>query len=231
MKILIIEDDVKLSSTLENALRLEGYETECCADGETGLYYFQSNSSDFVILDWMLPEKSGPEILRIARKAGIMTPVLMLTAMGSVTNKVQGLDAGADDYLSKPFDMRELLARIRAHIRRPAPIENNEELLFGDLQYEPTSLKLTGPLKQVEVSKTLGLLLELFMKNGDTCLPRRTIFARVWGVDSDVEESIIENYVGFLRRRFKSIGSAAQIKTVRGVGYALSQEGTDADKI
>lgn len=225
MKILIIEDDVKLSRTLENALKLEGYETECCTDGETGLYYLKANSCDLVILDWMLPEKSGPEILKLARKAGVMTPVLMLTALGSINDKVQGLDAGADDYLSKPFDMRELLARIRAQIRRPAPIESTEELVFGDLKYVPSSLTLTGPDKQVELSKTLGAMLELFIKSGNNCLSRQTIFARVWGVGSDALESIIENYVGFLRRRLNSIGSAVQIKTVRGIGYSLFWEG------
>lgn len=224
MKILIIEDDIKLSQTLQNALQLEGYETESCSDGDTGLYLLRSNSSDFVILDWMLPEKSGPEIIKIARSEGIMTPVLMLTALSSIANKVQGLDSGADDYLSKPFDMRELLARVRAHIRRPAPIESCEELLFHDLRYTPSLLTLKGPNKQVEISRTLGALLELLMRNGGLSLSRQTIFARVWGMESDVEESIIENYIGFLRRRLHAIGSTAQIKTIRGVGYSLSLE-------
>lgn len=221
MKILIIEDDLSLQYALENAFRLEGYQTISCSDGDTGLYYIKENSCDLVILDWMLPEKTGPEILLEARGAGIMTPVLLLTALDSVNNKIEGLDCGADDYLSKPFDMRELLARVRAHMRRPTTIEYIENISFGDLSYDNTSLKLTGPQNTIEVTKRLGDLIELFLRNGNTAISRNTIFARIWGLDSEVENSIIESYISFFRRRLKHIGSSCIIKTIRGVGYSI----------
>lgn len=228
LKVLIIEDDIKLNKTLENALKMEGYEVESCFDGETGLYYFKANSSDLVILDWMLPEKSGLEILKIARDSGIMTPVLMLTALSSINNKVQGFDAGADDYLAKPFDMRELLARVKANIRRPITIESNGEIVFGDLTYQPMSLLLKCGSKEVVVSKHLGAMIELFIKSGNFTIARQTIFARVWGMESNVEEAIIESYVSFFRRRLRFINSTVQVKTIRGIGYALNGGQADA---
>lgn len=221
MKILIIEDDLSLQFALENAFRLEGYEVISCSDGDTGLYYIKENSCDFVILDWMLPEKTGPEILQEARTAGIMTPILLLTALDSISNKIEGLDCGADDYLTKPFDMRELLARVRAHMRRPVPLEFIEHISFGDLSYDNTSLKLTGPKSTIDVSKRLGDLIELFLKNGNTSLSRNTIFARIWGLDSDVDYAIIESYISFFRRRLIHLDSECSIKTIRGIGYSI----------
>lgn len=221
MKILIVEDDLSLQFALENALQLEGYQTITCSDGDTGLYYIKENSCDLVILDWMLPEKTGPEILIEARSAGIMTPIILLTALDSINNKINGLDCGADDYISKPFDMRELFARVRAHIRRPANIELLDSISFGDLSYENNFLKLTGPNSTIEVSKRLGDMIELFLRNGNTSISRNTIFARIWGLESEVDNSIIESYISFFRRRLKHIGSNCTIKTIRGVGYSL----------
>lgn len=225
MKILIVEDDTKLLYNLKQALEIEGYDTICCASGDEGLYYIKENSCDLVILDWMLPEISGIEILQEIRGLQIMTPVILLTALTSVGNKVTALDCGADDYLSKPFDMRELLARVRANIRRPSVIENNAILFFGDLKYDTLSLKLTCNETTIDISKTLGALLELFIKSGTTPVTRHTIFARVWGVDSDVDYSIIDNYIGFLRRRLKHLKSSVKISTIRGVGYSFEYNG------
>lgn len=221
MKILIIEDDSSLQYALKNALELEGYETITCSDGDTGLYYIKENACDLVLLDWMLPQKTGPEILRAARVHGIMTPILLLTALDTISCKIEGLDCGADDYLSKPFDMRELLARVRAHMRRPTTTEYTQNITFSDLSYDSTTLTLVGPANTIEVSKKLGDLIELFLRNGDTSLSRNTIFARIWGLDSEVENAIIESYISFFRRRLKHTGSSCTIKTIRGIGYSL----------
>ena len=197
MNLLVIEDDRKLNQMLCEILEKEGYTVKACTDGEEGAYYLQQNAYDLALVDWMLPGESGPDILRESRRKGIMTPVVMLTALTAVENKVTCLDAGADDYLGKPFDSRELLARVRANLRRQAPIE---ELVV------------------------LGLMIELFMKSKGQALARATLFARVWGADADVEEAILDNYIGFFRRRLAQIHSKMSLRTVRGVGYALVEE-------
>lgn len=223
MTILIVEDDEILRYNLENAFTLEGYKTMSCADGDTGLFYIKENVCDLILLDWMLPGKNAPEILRQARTSGIMTPVLLLTALSSIGNKVEGLDCGADDYLSKPFDMRELLARVRALIRRPAPIEPLKDLALGDITLDMSVLLLTGPKCSVAIPKRLGELIELFLQNGGGTLSRHTIFARVWGLESDVENGIIESYISYFRRRLNHVGSNMKIHTIRGVGYSLCE--------
>lgn len=184
MNLLVIEDDRKLNRMLCEILEKEGYTVKACTDGEEGAYYLQQNAYDLALVDWMLPGESGPDILRESRRKGIMTPVVMLTALTAVENKVTCLDAGADDYLGKPFDSRE----------------------------------------EIAVSKKLGLMIELFMKSKGQALARATLFARVWGADADVEEAILDNYIGFFRRRLAQIHSKMSLRTVRGVGYALVEE-------
>lgn len=169
----------------------------------------------------MLPKIDGLSVLKMARKAKITTPVLMLTAMNAIGDRVDGLDAGADDYLVKPFDMRELLARVRALVRRPAAIEDMDVLGLGDISYMPSTCVLSGPKGEEHLSKRLSSLLILFMRNTTTTLSRSTIFNRIWGPDADVDENILDTYIGLLRRRLKKIGSTVQIKTNRGVGYSI----------
>ena len=206
MNLLVIEDDRKLNRMLCEILEKEGYTVKACTDGEEGAYYLQQNAYDLALVDWMLPGESGPDILRESRRKGIMTPVVMLTALTAVENKVTCLDAGADDYLGKPFDSRELLARVRANLRRQAPIEELVVLRYGDLVYDTKALLLACGREEIAVSKKLGL------------------FARVWGADADVEEAILDNYIGFFRRRLAQIHSKMSLRTVRGVGYALVEE-------
>mgnify|MGYP003038022655 FL=1 len=142
MNLLVIEDDRKLNRMLCEILEKEGYTVKACTDGEEGAYYLQQNAYDLALVDWMLPGESGPDILRESRRKGIMTPVVMLTALTAVENKVTCLDAGADDYLGKPFDSRELLARVRANLRRQTPIEELVVLRYGDLVYDTKALLL-----------------------------------------------------------------------------------------
>lgn len=181
MNLLVIEDDRKLNRMLCEILEKEGYTVKACTDGEEGAYYLQQNAYDLALVDWMLPGESGPDILRESRRKGIMTPVVMLTALTAVENKVTCLDAGADDYLGKPFDSRELLARVRANLRRQAPIEELVVLRYGDLVYDTKALLLACGREEIAVSKKLGLMIELFMKSKGQALARATLFARVWG--------------------------------------------------
>ena len=156
MNLLVIEDDRKLNRMLCEILEKEGYTVKACTDGEEGAYYLQQNAYDLALVDWMLPGESGPDILRESRRKGIMTPVVMLTALTAVENKVTCLDAGADDYLGKPFDSRELLARVRANLRRQAPIEELVVLRYGDLVYDTKALLLACGREEIAVSKKLG---------------------------------------------------------------------------
>ena len=213
MNLLVIEDDRKLNRMLCEILEKEGYTVKACTDGEEGAYYLQQNAYDLALVDWMLPGESGPDILRESRRKGIMTPVVMLTALTAVENN-----------LGKPFDSRELLARVRANLRRQAPIEELVVLRYGDLVYDTKALLLACGREEIAVSKKLGLMIELFMKSKGQALARATLFARVWGADADVEEAILDNYIGFFRRRLAQIHSKMSLRTVRGVGYALVEE-------
>ena len=161
------------------------------------------------------------EVLRIMRREGIATPVIFLTALGQVGDRTQGLNSGADDYIVKPFVFEELLARIRCVLRRPVSLQNDEMLSFGDIAYEPRTLTLHRGEQSTELSKRLGDLLELFLRNPGQTLPRETILLRVWGMDCDVEDGNLDNYTYFLRRSLRKVGSRLQLATVRGVGYRL----------
>lgn len=221
MKILLVEDDVSLCENIESILKTEGYEVLCTHDGDEGLYYIENNSCDLVILDWMLPELDGLSLLQSMRRRRIPTPVLMLSALGQVENRINGLDAGADDYLTKPFEMGELLARVRALVRRPAVIEASDTLLYADLTLESHSRKLTGPKACVHLSGREAAMLALFMRSSGDVLTKHTLFGRVWGPDSDTNESNIATYIHFLRRRLVAVGSCLQFRNHRGVGFSL----------
>lgn len=231
MKILLIEDDAALRQNIAQMLQSEGYVTIECSDGEEGLYYATENTCDLMLLDRMLPEIDGLTLLKKARQVGVAAPVLMLTAMNAVGDRVDGLDAGADDYMSKPFDMRELLARVRALVRRPAPVENTAEISFGDIVYNPVGSALTGPDGEAALSKTLSAMLELFLRSSALALNRTTIFNRVWGPDSDVDEGIIDTYISLMRRRLKKVGSSVQIVANRGVGYSLKESSKESRNV
>ena len=183
----------------------------------------KERSHDLVILDRMLPSMDGVAVLQEARKNHVSTPVIMLTALGELHDKLAGLKGGADDYMVKPFAFEELLARIECMVRRPGRWENTAELSLGDITYDPESGRLEGNGKECTLSKREGTLLELMLRNAGQTLPREVILNRVWGADSDVENGNLDNYIHFLRRRLKSVKSTLNLKTVRGIGYRLEK--------
>lgn len=222
MNILIIEDDKDLCEAVSFRLEQEGFSVTACHDGEEGLYYMAETPYDLVILDRMLPHMDGIQILKEARARQIKTPVLMLTALGELDDRLSGLNGGADDYMVKPFIFEELLARIRCLLRRPASYTAFADTIFlGDITYLPQTRTLSSHDKSCTLSSREGNLMEVFLRNPGQTLPRQLLLSRVWGLETDVEEGNLDNYIHFLRRRLKTVKSALQIKTVRGVGYQL----------
>lgn len=221
LKILMIEDDRDLAESVRFQLEKEGFETDVCTDGEEGLYYMQEKAHDLVILDRMLPSMDGVSVLKAARKAHVSTPVIMLTALGELNDRLTGLNCGADDYMVKPFAFSELLARIRCILRRPGNWEETSLLNLGDISFDPEDNRLKGNRKECTLSKREGELLEVFLRNPGQTLPRNVLLNRVWGLESDVEEGNLDNYIHFLRRRLKTVESTLNLRTVRGVGYVM----------
>lgn len=221
MRILLIEDDETLCQTIPFQLRQEGFSVDLAVNGEDGLHFARERLHDLILLDRMLPGLDGMEILNILRRENISTPVIFLTALGQLHDRTTGLNNGADDYIVKPFAFEELLARIRCVLRRPAVMQLSEKLSFGDIQYEPLTLTLSRDGNTTVLSKRLGDLLELFLRNPGQTLPRETILLRVWGMDADVEDGNLDNYTYFLRRSLRKVGSQVQLATIRGVGYRL----------
>ena len=169
----------------------------------------------------MMPYISGTELLQKMRKAHNQTPVILITALGTLDDKVTGLDLGADDYLVKPFAFKELMARIRCVARRPRKMEEADKISFGDITYRPEENTLSGTAGTCSISKREGDLLEAFLRNPGQSLSRTLLLTKVWGLDSDVEEGNLDNYIHFLRRRLKAVGSKVAIRTIRGVGYQI----------
>lgn len=227
MRILLIEDDVSLCKALLIHLGSQGYETDVCHNGTDGLSYALQNTYDLIILDRMLPELDGMTLLGAIRKKNISTPVIMATAMDSLRDKISGLDCGADDYITKPFDAEELLARIRALTRRPAVLKESPLLCFRDLCFDPENLELSANGKSLSLSKKEAGLMEYFLKNKEQNLRRGLILSYVWGADAEIEEGNLDNYIYLLRRRLRTLKSRVQIKTIHGVGYRL--EGIQED--
>lgn len=221
MRILLVEDDKKLNEALAFQLKREGFAIDSALDGEEALYYIEQKIHDLILLDRMLPLISGTEILSEMRRSGNQTLVILITALGAVEDKVTGLDLGADDYLVKPFAFEELMARIRCVSRRPKKLESGEALRFGDITFRPEENTLTGPSGSCLLSRREGTLLEVFLRNPGQTLSRPLLLTKVWGMESDVEDGNLDNYIHFLRRRLSSVESAAKIQTVRGVGYRL----------
>ena len=224
MRILLIEDDKNLLETLSFQLDHAGFAVDTCDNGEDALYYMEENIHDLILLDRMLPVIDGISLLKKIRSAGNETPVILLTALGELNDKITGLDSGADDYLVKPFAFEELLARIRSISRRPRSWQNSDALSFGDVTYHPFSGLLSGPLGTCTLSKKEGLLLKIFLQNPAQTLPRSTLLSKVWGLDADVEDGNLDNYIHFIRRRLKIVSTHVSIKTVRGIGYHLEDD-------
>lgn len=226
MRLLLIEDDESLCLSLSYQLRQDGFAPETCHDGEEGLLWARQQGYDLILLDRMLPGMDGLTLLRQLRREGIHTPVIFLTALGQLGDKTGGLDAGADGYIVKPFAYDELLARIRCVLRRPAVLSGGDLLRYGDVTYDPGSLTLRRGTASTALSKRLGDLLELFLRNPGQTLPRQTILLRVWGMETEVEDGNLDNYTYFLRRSLRKVGSTLRLTTVRGIGYRLEEGNT-----
>lgn len=227
MRILLVEDDRDLCEAMRYHLEKEGYDVDSCEDGGDALRWLDQQAHNMVILDRMLPGMDGIAILRKLRERSDGVPVLMVTALDGVGERVTGLDAGADDYLVKPFAVDELLARVRSLGRRPASWESVQRLEWGDISLDVQRHLVRKVPKSVSLTKREAQLLEVLLRDPGTVIPRAVLFARVWGPDAPVEEGNLDNYVHFLRKRLKSIGSGLKIKTVRSVGYSLQFEKSD----
>jgi two-component system response regulator MprA len=221
MRILVVDDERAVRDALERALRLEGYEVDTAPDGQEALVSLARRSVDAIVLDVLMPVLDGLETCRTLRRQGDTTPVLMLTARHEVSDRVAGLDAGADDYLVKPFALEELLARLRALLRRTNG--GDEPLAFADLTLDPGTREVRRGDRPIELTRTEFLLLELFLRNPRQVLTRDVIFDRVWGYDFGPASNSLEVYVGYLRRKTEAEGEPRLIHTVRGVGYALRE--------
>jgi two-component system, OmpR family, response regulator MprA len=223
VKILVVDDERAVRDSLRRALELEGYEVELAGDGEEALSRVSSNGEpDAVILDVLMPGIDGLEVCRRLRRDGRRVPVLMLTAREEVENRVAGLDAGADDYVTKPFALDELLARLRALLRRTTG-GSGELLRFGDLELDPRTREVRRAGEPMELTRTEFSLLELFLLNPRQVLTRSVIFERVWGYDFGFSSNSLDVYIGYLRRKTEAGGQPRLIQTVRGVGYALRE--------
>jgi two-component system response regulator MprA len=223
-RILVVEDEARIASLISRGLRLEGYQVEVAPNGETALDKAFGNPPDLIVLDVMLPDIDGLEVCRQLRIAGADEPVLMLTAKDAIPDRVAGLDAGADDYLVKPFAFDELLARIRALLRRVAPAETNAPLQFADLELDPATRRARRGEREIELTAKEYDVLELFMRHPRQVLTRDIIYDRIWGYDFGGESNIIEVYVRYLRAKLEGGDEPRLIHTVRGVGYVLREE-------
>ena len=224
MRILLAEDDRALNKTLAYQLEHEGFIVDSCYDGEEALFYCEQAIHDIILLDRMLPCLEGTDILKQLRKKGIVTPIILITALGTLTDKVEGLNLGADDYLVKPFAFEELLARIRCVARRPHTLTGSDALSVADIDFQLGEGILTGPSGSCTLSKKEAALLEAFLRSRGQTLQRSTLLLKVWGPDSDVEDGNLDNYIHFLRRRLQISGSRLRIATVRGIGYRLQED-------
>lgn len=221
MRMLIVEDEVRLAATLQDLLELSGYTADVCHDGEAGLDNALSAIYDVILLDVMLPKLDGFTVLRRLREQGNTTPVLMLTARSETMDKVTGLDSGADYYLTKPFDPKELLACIRALSRRQPELRETDTVACGDLRLEQSSFTLSCGEKSVRLSRKEFDMMELLMLNRKMVITKEKLLVKVWGYESDAEDNNVEVYISFLRKKLEHLHSAVKIKTIRMVGYCL----------
>ncbi len=222
-KILLVEDEQAIARFIGRGLQREGYSVVVANDGETGLDLAFSELPDLIILDVMLPDIDGLSICRQLREAELQTPVLMLTAKDAIPDRVAGLEAGADDYLVKPFAFEELLARLKALRRRKAPIETEAPLTFTNLTLDPSTRMAKRGERSIELTAKEYDLLELFMRHPNQVLTRDQIYERIWGYDFGGESNIIEVYIRYLRSKLEADGEPRLLHTVRGVGYALRE--------
>ena len=225
LRILAVDDDPRILDLLRRGLVYEGYHVDTAADGPAALATARDNPPDLVVLDWMLPGLDGLEVCRRLRAASDV-PILLLTARGGVPDRVTGLDSGADDYLVKPFNFDELLARVRALLRRRQATATPQLLRFGKLTLDPAARQVTYDAQPIELSAKEFDVLELLMRHPRQVVTRETFYDRIWGYDFGGESNILEVYIRYLRAKMEKVGGAGLIQTVRGVGYVLREPGS-----
>ncbi len=222
MRILVVEDEVSLADAITAILKKEQYFVDAVYDGRDGLDYAMSGIYDLILLDIMLPKMNGIDVLREIRKNNISTPVMLLTAKSDVRDKITGLDCGADDYLTKPFNKGELLARIRALTRRKGEIPSNE-LVFGDLTLNQSTYELICGGLNVKLGAKEFRIIQMLMYAPGNIISKDEFIEKIWGYDSDAEYNSIEVYISFLRKKLGAIKSTVQIKASRGIGYYIEE--------
>ena len=228
MQILVVEDDVRLAQALCRILEESGYNTDAVHDGQSGLDYAESGIYDVVILDVMLPKMDGFTVVSNLRRAGVNTPVLLLTARDAVPDKICGLDSGADDYMTKPFSPAELMAHLRALTRRQGEVLF-EVITSGDVSLNLESHDLTCGDQSIHLSYKEFSLARVLMANAGAAVSKATLIEKVWGLEAATDENNVEAYVSFLRKKLKFLGSASRIETLRGAGYRFAAEGAATD--
>lgn len=223
MRILVVEDEFKLADVIAARLRKENYEVDISLDGEDGLYNAESGIYDLIILDVMLPKMNGFEILREIRDEGISSKVIMLTAKSMLEDKLEGLTGGANDYVTKPFHMDELMARVNIQLRRDSSNARKDYIEYGDIRLntETSSLSCTTTGESINVINKEFQILEYFITNPDRILSKEQIYDKVWGYDNEIESNNLEAYLSFIRKKLKAVGAGVNIKAVRGMGYRM----------
>ena len=225
MRVLVVEDEVRLAATLQDLLELNGYTVDVCHDGEAGLDNALTSIYDVILLDVMLPKLDGFTVLRRLRAEGSTTPVLMLTARGELSDRVRGLDQGADYYLTKPFQTPELLACVRLLLRRSNGESGGDDRIHrGDLVLDPGTFQVTCGQRSARLSRKEYDLLEMLMRNGGQILSKEQLLLKAWGYESNAEDNNVEVYISFLRRKLELVRSNMRIRTVRLVGYCLEEK-------
>lgn len=222
MRVLLVEDERHMAEAVAQVLKKNNYSVDLAYDGEYGLDCALSGIYDMMILDIMMPKLDGVSMLKELRHNGNMTPVILLTAKGEIADKVRGLDSGADDYLAKPFQMEELLARLRALGRRKSELVHDNLLRFGDIELNPLTLDLSCRDKSFRLTLKESQLLELLLQHRRMVLPTSTIIEKLWGFESETEDSHVQVYVSFLRKKLIQLDSVVKIRVVRGAGYVLT---------
>ena len=224
MKILIIEDEYSLADAIAETLKKEKFTTNIITDGEAGEYEALTNIYDLILLDIMLPNEDGFEILNNLRREKIETTIIILTAKSEISDKLNGLENGADDYITKPFHMKELVARIKVILKRKTNIENTDILKYGDLKLDIRTGKLTSYENEISINGKELDLLEILLLNKNQIVNREILANKIWGYDSEAEYNNVEVYMSFLRKKIKLIKSNMKIKAVRGIGYKLEEK-------
>lgn len=226
MKILLIEDDLELCALIKNSLEKQDYIVDSFHDGETALLYALNTdyAYDLAIIDRMLPVIDGLTIITAMRNKKINIPIIIITGLGELDNRIEGLDGGADDYLVKPFHLKELLARVRALTRRPPNLQLSDTIQYGDLSFHKNSRTLSVSDKTLSLTEKESAVLSVFIRTPETVFSREQLILKIWGTTSEVEAGNVDSYIKFLRKRLKALQSTCTLKTVYGAGYKLEKE-------